>query len=224
MDQSGIASVALEMIQDGFVLGLGSGRAARAFVEALGTRIASGLKIRGVPTSRQTADLATSLGIPLVDFHEIDSIDLAIDGADEVDPELNLIKGLGGALVREKIVAAAARKFVILVGTEKLVGQLGERQKLPVEVVPFGWEVCQKKLRHLGLESERRSSAGQAFITDNGNYILDCQVGPLVDPQALEIELKCIPGVVGTGLFLGMADVVLIQHPDRVESRAKSAS
>jgi ribose 5-phosphate isomerase A len=221
MDQSGIAAAALEMIRDGYVIGLGSGRASRAFVGELGPRVAQGLKVRCVPTSGQTAELAKGLGIPLVTFDEIDGIDIAFDGADEVDPKLDLIKGWGGALVREKIVAAAARQFVILVGEEKLVPQLGARGRLPVEVVPFGMAMCRKKLAAWGIGSQPRQAGEKLFVTDNGNYILDCQVGVLTDPCEFDIRLLGMPGVVGTGLFLSMADVVLVQKPDRVERLVK---
>jgi ribose 5-phosphate isomerase A len=212
-----VAAAALEMIQDGHVVGLGSGRAAREFVEALGLRVGQGLRIRGVPTSRETAELATRCGIPLATFDEVDLIDVTFDGADEVDPQLDLIKGWGGALVREKIVAAASKTLVILVGQEKLVPHLGARGKLPVEVVSFGMNVCRRKLAELGVTAQPRATDGKLFVTDNGNHVLDCQVSALPNPREFEILLHSIPGVVGTGLFLGMADTVLVQQGDQVQ-------
>lgn len=206
---------ALGEIHDGFIVGLGSGRAATAFVRALGARVRAGLRVRGVPTSQATADVAIAEGIPLLALDEAGRLDVTVDGADEVDPHLNLIKGYGGALVREKIVAAASARLVILVGTEKLVQQLGQRGVLPVEVVPFGAAFCRRRLAELGYDSTPRLAAGHTFITDNGNYILDCRVAGLDDPAAVDRRLQAIPGVVGTGLFIGMADCVLVQDGDR---------
>jgi ribose 5-phosphate isomerase A len=217
MDHSNIAAAALEMIQDGLILGLGSGRAARSFVEALGPHVQSGLNIRGVPTSRETAELATRCGIPLATFDEVQTIDITFDGADEVDPQLDLIKGLGGALVREKIVAAASKSLVILVGEEKLVPCLGAHGTLPVEVVPFGFNLCRRKLAELGFAAQPRTTGDQLFVTDNGNNILDCQVAEIRNPRELEVQLHSIPGVVGTGLFFGMADTVFVDHGNHFE-------
>jgi ribose 5-phosphate isomerase A len=135
---------------------------------------------------------------------------MTVDGADEVDPQLNLIKGDGRALIREKVIAAASRQLIILVGDEKLVPQLGTRGKLPVEVLPFAVPVCERRLRELGLVPTLDRRGGEPLVTDNGNYILDCQVDPIADPQALENQIRSIPGVVGTGLFLDMADIVLV--------------
>jgi ribose 5-phosphate isomerase A len=217
-----IADRALEEIRDDLVVGLGTGRAATAFIKALGARVQSGLRIRGIPTSQASAQLAKQLGIPLGTLEEIDRIDVAVDGADEVDPQLNLIKGLGGALVREKIVAAASRRLIILVGSEKLVPQLGAHGTLPLEVVPFAVGFCRRRLADLGFPSTVRQVDGRPFVSDNGNPILDCRVGPLADPAPVEATLRGIPGIVGTGLFLGMADTVLIEHPDgQVEVRQR---
>jgi ribose 5-phosphate isomerase A len=213
---------ALANVKDGQVLGLGTGKASTEFIHALGARVKAGLKIRGVPTSEVSATLATQLGIPLTTLAEVAELDVAFDGADEVDTQLRLIKGYGGALVREKIVAASARKFVVLVGPEKLVRAVGARGRLPIEVVPFGVDLVRRRLEKLGLPPEIRQAQGKPFITDNGNLILDAKVGPLSDPAAMERDLLAIPGVVGTGLFLGMADTVLIQHPDRVEVRQRN--
>jgi len=199
---------ALNFVPDRAVIGLGSGRAALAFVRALGERVAQGLRIRGVPTSEETARLAREVGIPLIGLEDADSIDITFDGADEVDPQLDLIKGYGGALVREKIVAAASRREIILVGGEKLVPVLGSRGKLPVEVVPFAVALCKRRLAALGCRPEVRQRDGRAFVSDGGNYILDCGVDPLPLPAALENSLRAIPGVVGTGLFLGVRDII----------------
>ncbi|MFL5244933.1 MAG: ribose-5-phosphate isomerase RpiA [Gemmataceae bacterium] len=213
-----ISDQALSYIAEGTIVGLGSGRAATAFIESLGRRVKAGFKIRGVPTSGKTADLAIQLGIPLVSLDAIDQVDITIDGADEVDPQLNLIKGLGGALVREKIVAASAKRLVILVGSEKIVKTLGEHGILPVEVVPFGLALCKRKLTELGCPPVLRLKDGQPFVTDNGNLVLDCQIAPLADPAGLEQRILAIPGVVGSGLFLGMADLVLVQDGANVRT------
>jgi ribose 5-phosphate isomerase A len=222
-DTSLIAERALEFVPDGGVIGLGTGHAATAFIHALGQRVLTGLRVRGVPTSQASADLARRYSIPLTTLDEVDALDVDVDGADEVDPACNLIKGYGGALVREKIVAASARRLVILVGSEKLVPVLGAHGKLPVEVVPFGLALCRRRLAALGCPPELRMHDGQPFVTDNGNVILDCRISPLDRPVELEQTLRAIPGVVGTGLFLGMADTVLIQDGDRVEVRRSKA-
>jgi ribose 5-phosphate isomerase A len=212
-----LAEAALEMIRGSSVIGLGSGRAATAFVEALGERVREGLPVLGVPTSHATADLASHLGIPLAGLDDIESIDITVDGADEVDPELNLIKGLGGALVRERIVASCSRRLVILVGSEKLVPTLGDHGVLPVEVVPFAAGPCRRRLIQLGYPPVPRQVLGQPFLTDNGNYVFDCQIQPLADPIGLEQTLRSIPGIVGTGLFLGMAPTVLVENGGPIE-------
>lgn len=209
----------MQLISDGAVVGLGTGHAATAFIHALAERMRGGLSVRGVPTSQASALLAKQLAIQLVSLDEVDSVDVDVDGADEVDPAGNLIKGYGGALVREKIVASASRRLVILVGPEKLVATLGTRGKLPVEVVPFALPVCRRKLDALGLAGELRMDDGQPFVTDNGNFILDCQVTPLDHPADLEAALLAVPGVVGTGLFLQMASDVLVQQGDHVLHR-----
>jgi ribose 5-phosphate isomerase A len=219
-----IAERALEFIPDGAVVGLGTGRAAAAFLHALGERVRAGLRIRGIPTSRASEDLAHQLGIPLTTFDETETIDVDIDGADEVDPRCDLIKGYGGALVREKIVAVASRRLVILVGPEKLVPVLGSRGILPVEVLPFGLALCRRRLADLGCVPQPRLHDGRLYITDNRNYILDCKVAPLAQPAEMEQAIRAIPGVVGTGLFLGMAPTVLIQKGETVEVRQGSNS
>ena len=215
------AERALTFVEDGDVEGLGTGRAASAFVHALGERIKAGLRVRGIPTSLATERLAGGLGIPLATLDEVEGLDITVDGADEVDPQLDVIKGYGGALIREKIVAAASRRLVILVGPEKLVPVLGTRGRLPVEVVPFGASTCARKLRALGYEARLREADGAPVESDNGNAILDCRVGAIRDPVVLERSLVEIPGVIGTGLFLGMVETVVIEHPDRVEVRER---
>jgi ribose 5-phosphate isomerase A len=219
-----VAERALEMVPDGAAIGLGSGRASTAFVQALGKRVQAGLRVRAVPTSQGTADLARQLGIPLITLADVERLDLTVDGADEVDPQLNLIKGYGRALVREKIVAAASRKLVILVDSSKLVPVLGTRGKLPVEVVPIGLPFCRRRLLELTHQPVIPYEAeGRLYLTDNGNYILDCQVGPIADPWALEAAIRGIPGVVGTGLFLGMADTVLVEDGNQVQVKKRPA-
>lgn len=217
------AEHALGLIQEGMVVGLGSGRAATAFVHALGEKVREGLHVRCIPTSSSTAELARSLEIPLTNFEETDAIDVTVDGADEVDPRLNLIKGLGGALVREKIVASSSRMLVICVGEEKEVPVLGQHGVLPVEIVPFALGFCRRRISALGCPPTLRMHEGKPFVTDNGNYIFDCRIGPLDDPQALDRDLLAIPGVVDTGLFLGMAHSVLIQQGREVRVRRRAA-
>jgi ribose 5-phosphate isomerase A len=197
------------------VIGLGSGRAAQAFVRGLGERLRSGdLRVRGVPTSEETAALARDLGVPLVTLADARTLDMTVDGADEVDPNLDLIKGYGRALVREKIVAASSRRLVILVGKEKLVPRLGTRGKLPVEVVPFALPLCEARLGELGCQPTLWKDGNRIQTTDNGNYVLDCAVGPIADPRQFENGIRAIPGVVGSGLFLGMSDIVLVGEGD----------
>ena len=164
-----------------------------------------------MPTSRTTEALARGLGLSLVSLEEVDELDLAVDGADEVTANLDLIKGYGGAMVREKIVAAAAKRRVILAEPEKLVRSLGERGVLPVEVVTFGWAFSARELSALGCHPRRRMLDAAPFMSDNGNYVLDCGIEPLEDPALLQRSILAIPGVVDTGLFLGMADMVFLE-------------
>lgn len=216
---------AVQEIAPNTVVGLGTGKAATAFIHVLGERVRAGLPIRGVPTSDASAKLAKELGIPLVELSDVDAIDVDLDGADEVEPGCNLIKGYGGAMVREKIVAAASKRFVVLVGDEKLVPALGTRGKLPVEVVPFGLPVVRRKIIALGFEPILRAEDGVAVVTDNGNHIFDVKLGLIANAAKVERDLLDIPGIVGTGLFIGMADIVLIQRADGsvTEMRPKSA-
>jgi ribose 5-phosphate isomerase A len=205
-----IAARALDFVREGSVVGLGSGRAATAFVRALGERVRSGLHVRGVPTSEATAGVARDAGVPLIGLADVATIAVTVDGADEVDPQLDMIKGYGGALVREKIVAAASQTVIILVGSEKLVPVLGSRGIVPVEVLPFAAAFCTRRLATLGCRPTPRQVDGRLFTSDSGNHILDCGVDPISAPQALEDSIRAIPGVVGTGLFLGVADIVLV--------------
>ncbi|GIW41801.1 MAG: ribose-5-phosphate isomerase A [Candidatus Binatia bacterium] len=221
MSPGGALAQALDLVRDGMTLGLGTGRAASAFVRALGERIREGLRVRGIATSESTARLAVEVGIPLVDLADAETIDLTVDGADEVDPKLDLIKGYGGALLREKVVASASRRVVILVGPEKLVSVLGERGKLPVEVVPFALPYCRRRFAQMGYACEPRLEAGDLFRTDNGNCILDCSVGPLPEPGRVDAEFRAVPGVVATGLFVGLADLVIVGEGDAFEVRRR---
>ncbi|MGA9725344.1 MAG: ribose-5-phosphate isomerase RpiA [Candidatus Binatus sp.] len=202
-----LGQYALRFVKPGHTIGLGTGRAASAFIRALG---ASGIDVRGVPTSSPAEELGRSMGIPIVTLAEAGKIDTDIDGADEVDPRLNLIKGYGGALVREKIVVASSRRFVVLVGYEKMVKKLGDRGSIPVEVVQFGLPLVTAKIKAMGMKPRVRENDGQQFVTDNGNLILDCAVKKIANPARLDRELLAIPGVVGTGLFIAMADLVLV--------------
>ena len=204
-----LASRALSHVRDGALVGLGSGRTASAFVRALGARVHRGLHVRGVPTSEATARLAREVGVPLAGLDE-GVLDLTVDGADEVDPRLDLIKGYGGALVRERIVAAASRRLVIVAGAEKLVPTLGTRGRLPVEVTPFACPLATRELAALGCRPALRTVDGRPFVTDNGNWIIDCGVRPIEAPADFARDLRAIPGVVDTGLFVGMADLVLV--------------
>src|SRR5262249_3657372 len=178
-------------------------------------------RVTGVPTSEATAALAKEVGIPLATLEDVPTIDVTLDGADEVDAGLDLIKGYGGALVREKIVAAASRRLVILGGRGKLVPVLGSRGKLPVEVVPFAAGFCRRRLSAEGYAVETRKNGAGPFVSDNGNLIFDCAVGPIADATRLDATLRAIPGVVGTGLFVGMAHTVLVWDDGRVTTMSR---
>jgi ribose 5-phosphate isomerase A len=208
---------AAKLVRDGDVVGLGTGSTAYFTVIALGERVKAGLKIIGIPTSVKTADLARSLGIPLTTLNEHPEIDITIDGADEVDPQLRMIKGGGGALLREKVVASASKKMVVVVDSAKAVTVLG-KFPLPVEVIDFARAVVEKKIAALGGSPKLRTKPdGSPYITDNGNEILDCSFGKIVDPPALALSLSNIPGIVEHGLFIGLASVALVGRGDRVE-------
>jgi ribose 5-phosphate isomerase A len=208
---------AAKLVRDGDIVGLGTGSTAYFAVVALGERVKSGLKIIGIPTSVQTADLARQLGIPLTTLDEHPAIDITIDGADEVDPKLNLIKGGGGALLREKVVASASKRMVVVADSAKIVPVLG-KFPLPVEVIPFARTVVEKKIVALGASPKLRTKPdGSPFLTDNGNQILDCSFGKIADPPALAVTLSNTPGIVEHGLFIGLASVALVGRGGRVE-------
>ena len=208
---------AAKLVRDGDIVGLGTGSTAYFTVVALGERVKAGLKIIGVPTSVQTADLARQLGIPLTTLDEHPEIDITIDGADEVDPKLNLIKGGGGALTREKVVASASKRMVVVADSTKAVPALG-KFPLPVEIIDFARTVIEKKIASLGATTKLRTKPdGQPFITDNGNQILDCSFGKIDDPPALARSLSDMPGVVEHGLFIGVAKLALVGRGTSVE-------
>jgi ribose 5-phosphate isomerase A len=208
------AEAAVAYVEDGMVLGLGSGSTAELALHALAARVVAGLQVSGVPTSERTAALARQLGVPLTDFAAHSKLDLAIDGADEVEPtSLALIKGRGGALLREKIVASASRRFLVVVDETKLVPKLG-RGAVPIEVVAFGSQTVLARLEKAGVRpTVRRSAGGSPFVTDGGNYIVDCATGPVNDEAALDQRLRSVVGVVETGLFLGLTDQVIVATP-----------
>ncbi|QDU86564.1 Ribose-5-phosphate isomerase A [Planctomycetes bacterium Pla163] len=209
---------AVGFVEDGMTLGLGTGSTVRPFLDGLAERIrAEGLVVRGVPTSEATAAIARELGIPLATLAEVESIDVTVDGADEIDGQFAMIKGGGGALLREKVVARLTAREVVVVDPAKVVERLGTTFRLPVEVVPFAVPVIERTLRHLGLEPSLRGAETPAggYRTDNGNAILDCHVpGGISDPAGLERELASLPGVVESGLFVGLAHVLVIGRPD----------
>jgi len=217
-----LISRALSHVRDGALVGLGSGRTASAFVRALGARVGQGLRARGVPTSEATARLAREVGVPLAGLDE-GILDLTVDGADEVDPRLDLIKGYGGALVRERIVAAASRRLIIVAGREKLVPMLGSRGRLPVEVIPFACPLAMRELAGLGCRPALRTVDGRPFVSDNGNWIIDCGVRPIEAPADFARDLRAIAGVVETGLFLGMADLVLVAEAGAIREMRRAA-
>ena len=212
-------------MRDGDVVGLGSGSTAAYAVRFLGERVRAGLKIRGIPTSVQTQNLAACLGIPLTTLEEVQQIDVTIDGADEFDPELRLIKGGGGALLREKIVASATREEIIIADSSKQVSVLG-KFPLPVEVICFAQALVSKKISALGATVQlRKDRVGEPFLTDEGHHILDCHFGQIPDPRALAYTLSEILGVVEHGLFINLADVVLLGKGSEVlELRRKPHS
>jgi ribose 5-phosphate isomerase A len=210
---------AAKLIEDGMVIGLGSGSTAAYLIYALSKRIQAGLNIIGaVPTSRVTEELASNLGIPLTDLDTHPVLDLDIDGADEIDGQLGLIKGGGGALLREKIVASTAKRFIVIADITKQVRQLGLNTPLPVETIPFAVTPVRKRLEVLGATVQLRQLAGQKYLTDNSNVILDCTFpGGIADPPELESCIKRIVGVVETGLFLNMARQAIIGGPEGVK-------
>jgi len=206
-----------KLVGDGDVVGLGTGSTAYFAVVALGERVKAGLKIIGIPTSVQTADLARAVGIPLTTLDEHPEIDITIDGADEVDSQLRLITGGGGALLREKVVASASRKMIVVADSGKIVPVLG-KFPLPVEVISFARTVVEKKIATLGGSPKLRTKPdGSPYLTDNGNPILDCSFGEIADPASLALALSNTPGIVEHGLFIGLVTVALIGRGGRVE-------
>jgi ribose 5-phosphate isomerase A len=215
LEKAAAARASLGFVHDGDIVGLGTGSTAAHAVRFLGERVRAGLKIRGIPTSVQTRDLATSVGIPLTTFDEIQPIglqpiDVTIDGADEFDAQLRLIKGGGGALLREKIIASASRQVVIIADSSKQVAVLG-KFPLPVEVIPFAQSLVAARITALGATVKLRKDAkGNPFVSDEGHHILDCSFGQIPDPPALARTLSDMPGIVEHGLFVGLATVVLV--------------
>lgn len=211
-----LAVAAADLVAPGMTVGLGTGSTADAVLRELGRRVADGLVFTGVATSVRTESLARELGIPLTSLDVVDRLDLGIDGADEIDPNLDAIKGRGGALLREKLVALSCDDYVLVATTEKRVNRLGERTSLPVEIVPFGWPQTAARLGALGIRPELRrlpDDPDQPMRTDNGGSILDCETGPLADPAQLAAAVKAVPGVVEHGLFLGNATAALLIDP-----------
>jgi ribose 5-phosphate isomerase A len=209
-----VARAALAHVADGMILGLGTGRAAEAFIQALGERVRAGLRVSGVPTSNKSAELAHRVNIETRSLEEVERLDVAFDGADEVTPDLSLTKGLGGALLRERVVAAEADRFIVLVTPEKMVDRLGTRSPIPIEVVPFAGPSVIRRLRKLGgVPVVRSKEDGFPYFTDNGNWIVDTRFGPIDAPVKVYREVRDIPGVVDLGIFLDMANVVLVADP-----------
>jgi ribose 5-phosphate isomerase A len=210
---------AIEFVRDGMVVGLGTGSTAKHLVIALGEQVRAGMKLRGVPTSQETAALAKEAGIPLLDSENRWEIDVAIDGADQVDPGFNLIKGGGGALLKEKIVAASAKRFIVMVDHTKQVSVLGGSFPLPIEVIPFGWGSTARAIE--SLTNSRvilRERNGIPFKTEAGNLIVDVHIDRISQPGELETALNLIPGVVETGLFVGRTNILLVGTPQGVQT------
>ena len=212
------AREALTLVEDGMIVGLGSGTTSELFLQALAERVAGGLRVTGVPTSKRVADYAASHGIHVADLQDVSRVDLAIDGADEIQIRgLDLIKGAGGALLREKLVAAAADRLCIIADRSKLVSRLGERWAVPVVVVPFGWRQTADRIRGLGGEPSLRHVDGSPLVTDDGLHILDCRFGPIADPSRLAAALERTLGVVEHGLFIGMTHQAIVAGEDGIE-------
>src|ERR1700758_3513114 len=222
-EKEAAARASLRFVKDGQVVGLGTGSTASHFIKLLGEQVKNGLRVRGIPTSVRSRELAESLGIPLTTLDECQEIAVTVDGADEVDPELRLIKGGGGALLREKIVASATKQMVVVADATKQVQRLG-KFPLPVEVIKFAQAPVAKRISALGAQVQLRIGAdGKPFLTDENNHILDCRFGEIPNPNALARQLSDMPGVVEHGLFIGMASVVLFARGSEiVEVRAAS--
>jgi ribose 5-phosphate isomerase A len=216
LEKEAAAQASLKFVKDGQVVGLGTGSTAAHFIKLVGNAVQKGLRIRGIPTSDRSRELAQSLGIPLITLDECQQIDVTVDGADEVDPQLRLIKGGGGALLREKIVASATRQMIVVADASKQVQRLG-KFPLPVEVIQFAEALIAKKIAALGAEVQlRRDGSGNPYRTDENNHILDCQFGEIRDPDGLARELNAMPGVVEHGLFIGMASVALFARGSEI--------
>ncbi len=221
-EKEAAARASLRFVKDGQIVGLGTGSTAAYFIQLLGEEVKNGLKIRGIPTSDRSREQAAGLGIPLTTLDEYQQIDVTVDGADEVDPQLRLIKGGGGALLREKIVASASKQLVIVADATKRVPVLG-KFPLPVEVIKFARAVIVKKIEALGAEVGLRMGAdGKPYLTDENNYILDCRFGQIPDADGLARQLSNMPGIVEHGLFIGLASVVLVANGSAIlELRAQ---
>ena len=216
LEKEAAARASLRFVKDGQVVGLGTGSTAAYFIRQLGEQVKNGLRVRGIPTSDRSRELAQSLGIPLTTLDECQEIAVTVDGADEVDPQLRLIKGGGGALLREKIVASATRQLVIVADASKQVPVLG-KFPLPVEVIKFAQALVAKRIAALGAEVQLRTSVdGKPYLTDENNHILDCRFGQIADPDSLARQLSEMPGVVEHGLFIGMASVVLFARGSEI--------
>ena len=201
---------AVDYVEDGMIVGLGTGSTVEYSLRKLGILVRDGLKIKGIPTSMHTRRIAKEENIPLTTLEENPEIDLTIDGADEVDSDLNLVKGGGGALTREKIIAYHSKKVIIVVDDSKIVKALGIDFSLPVEVLKFGWSSTKKVLEKFDCNVELRKIMGEPFITDNSNYVLDCEFEKIENAEQLEMDINSIPGVVENGLFIGVADKVIV--------------
>ena len=213
------ATEATQFIRDGMVVGLGTGSTAKHMIQVLGQKVRAGMNLRGVPTSQETATLAKQAGVPLLDTENRWEIDIAIDGADQVDPRFHLIKGGGGALLKEKIVAASAKQFIVVVDYTKQVQVLGGSFPLPIEVVPFGWGSTAREIESLTKSRVvLRERNGEAFKTEGGHFILDVHLDKIPQPGELETALNLIPGVVETGLFVGRTDILIIGTPQGVRT------
>ena len=210
-----LAERAAAVVEHGMSIGLGSGTTAAATLRAIGARVAAGLHVTGVPTSSRTERLARELGIPVRSLDEVDRLDLGVDGADEIDPRLDVVKGRGGALLYEKLVALACDRYLIVATSEKLVPRLGTRVPLPVEIVPLGWKLTAARLEAIGCRPVLRCVAdGAPFVTDGGHFVLDCHTGPIADTFAFAASLKAVTGVIDHGLFAGYADQAMIVEKD----------
>ncbi len=217
---------AVKHVKDGFILGLGSGSTAAYAIQEIGKRIKQEeLYIMGVPTSHQAFTLAIHSGIPTTTLDEHPQLDLAIDGADQIDTKLNLIKGMGGALTREKIVASAAKQFIVVADETKLTDKLGTKQPVPIEVLSFASSTVTSKLKKIGGKAVLREFKGKIgpVVTDNGNFILDINFGPIKNPKELNFQLKSIPGVIETGLFINMADIIYIGKQTTIQKLERIA-